>query len=66
MDHESLLRAKQLVRNHQGTDRVLACPAASVANDVRVAFGKSGKLGWIKTGIHACQDMVGALRADHI
>ncbi len=40
VDHEPFPCAQQLVGNHQRADRVVACAAAGIADDMGVAFRK--------------------------
>jgi len=56
VNDEPLTRSKQLGRYHEGAQRVVARAAAGIANDVRIAFAKTGQLGRIDTGIHASED----------
>ena len=50
-----LPRAEQLVRDHERADRVVAAPAAGVADHVRVTLGEAGKLRRIEPRVHAGQ-----------
>ena len=56
VDDEPLGGAEQLVGDDQRADRVIAGPAAGVADDVRVALGQPGVLGRVEPGVHAGQD----------
>ena len=50
---EPFAGAEQLVRDHQRPDRVIGGPAASIANDMGVAFGEPGVFGRIEPCVHA-------------
>jgi hypothetical protein len=56
VNDEKLLRAQQLVRDHQRTDGVVAGPPTGVANHVGVALGQPGEMGRVEAGVHACQN----------
>ena len=55
IDDHDFLGAKQIVRDEQGTQRVVCYYAACVADDVRVARFQAQRANR-KTGIHARQD----------
>ena len=56
VDDEPLLRAEQLVRDHQRADRIVAGAAAGVADHVRVSLAQARVLGGIEPRVHAGED----------
>src|SRR3954462_15960174 len=56
VDDEPLPGAEQLVGDHERAQRVVARPAAGVADHVRVALGEPRELGRVQPGVHAGQD----------
>ena len=54
--------AEQLVGDHQRADRVVAGPAAGVADHVGVALGQAGVLRRVEPGVHAGEDREAARR----
>ena len=56
MDDEPLAGAEELVGDHQRADRVVARPAAGVADDVRVALAQPGVLRRVEPRVHAGED----------
>jgi hypothetical protein len=56
MYDEPFAGAEQLVRDDQGSDRVIGATASGVANDMRVAFGKSRIFRGIEPRVHAGED----------
>src|SRR6266446_4299864 len=53
VNDEELIRAKQLVGDDQGAERVVARAPSGIANDVSISLRESGVLGRIQTGVHA-------------
>ena len=56
VDDEPLLRAQQLVRDHEGPDGVVGRASPGVTDDVRIAFAEPGVLGGVQPGVHAGED----------
>jgi hypothetical protein len=56
VDDEEFFCAEELVADDERTDGVVAGAAAGVADDVGVAFGKTGVFGGVETGVHAGED----------
>src|SRR6516164_7173111 len=56
MNDEPFARAEQLVRDDQGSDRVVGGAASGVSNDMRVAFRKSRIFRGIEPRVHEGED----------
>lgn len=56
MNDEEFAGAKKFVADDQGTDGVVAGTAASIANNVGIAFRESGKLCGVEARVHASEN----------
>ena len=54
--HEPFLRAKQLVGNDEGPDRLVVHPSAGVTYHMRISLRETGELGRVKPRVHARDD----------
>ena len=56
VDHEPLVRPKQLVGNHQRTNSVVAGATARIADHMRIAFRETGIFCWVETRVHTSEN----------